>query len=262
MKNFSVVLFTFVLFLNSSFIKAQSACCGLDMIGGMLLESGIYGGYVAQQFSAAGFNEYIKVYNNNRPTLNKKMDEFGFAHGWRVGANLLNVQDDNMLYGLNFFYQQLQEKHEATATLTNNIPAQREYALTLFSYGIGISFSYVMSKNFDFKIADVKVNWNKAKLVNKLTEGTNPTTEEVLKDPESSIGGQISTGLVYYPLPPYISLEANVGYSYFTINEMQFETSNQFLAKNENSSEKMENFIDGGGFFAFAQLNIAIPIFQ
>jgi hypothetical protein len=42
---------------------------------------------------------------------------------------------------------------------------------------------------------------------------------------------------------------------------MQFE-SGQYLSQNENSNELMENFIDGGGFFAFAQLNIAIPIFQ
>lgn len=261
MKNASVVLFVFVLFLSSSLIKAQSACCGLDIVGGMLLESGIYGGYGIQQFSATGFNDYIKVYNENRPALTDKMDEFGFSHGWKVGANILQFQDDDMLYGLNFFYQQTQEKHEATASLTNDIQAKREYALTLISYGFGVSFAYVMSNSFDFKIADVKVNWNKAKLVNKYSEGTNPTTEQVLKDPEASIGGQISTGIVYYPFPPYISLEANVGYSYFTIDQMQFE-SGQYLVQNENSTEQMENFIDGGGFFAFAQLNIAIPIFQ
>lgn len=261
MKKASVVLFVFVLLSNTYLIKAQSACCGLDIVGGMLLESGIYGGYGIQQFSATGFNDYIKVYNENRPALTDKMDEFGFSHGWKVGANILQFQDDDMLYGLNFFYQQTQEKHEATATLTNDIQAKREYVLTLISYGFGISFAYVMSNSFDFKIADIKVNWNKAKLVNKYSEGTNPTTEQVLKDPEASIGGQISTGIVYYPFPPYISLEANVGYSYFTIDQMQFE-SGQYLSQNENSGELMENFIDGGGFFAFAQLNIAIPIFQ
>jgi hypothetical protein len=260
MKKISVVLLVFILFSSSSLIKAQSACCGLDVIGGMLLESGIYGGYGAQQFSATGFNDFIKVYNENRPTLTDKMDEFGFSHGWKVGANIVQLQDDDMLYGLNFFYQQLQEKHEATA-LINNVPAKREYALTLISYGFGISFSYVLNNSFDFKIADLKMTWTNAKLINKYSEGTNPSTEEVLKNPEANIGGQISTGIVYYPFPPYISLEANVGYSYFTIDQMQFE-SGQYLSQNENSNELMENFIDGGGFFAFAQLNIAIPIFQ
>jgi hypothetical protein len=261
MKKFSIILIVFMLFSISSLITAQSACCGLDIVGGMLLESGVYGGYGAQQFSATGFNGLVKNYNT-QSKVTQKMDEFGFAHGWRVGANIVQFQDDHMLYGLNFFYQQLQEKHDAMETSTNNVVGKREYALTLISYGIGISFSYVMNNSFDFKIADVKVNWNKAKLVNKLTEGTNPSTEEILKNPETNIGGQISTGLVYYPFPPYISLEANIGYSYFTIDQMQFETSKQYLASNENSSEKMENFIDGGGFFAFAQLNIAIPIFQ
>lgn len=261
MKNAYVFIVVFLFTFFTPIIKAQSACCGLDFLGGMLLESGVSGGYGVQQFSAAGFNEYIRVYNDNRPALTKKMDEFGFAHGWRVGANLLQLQDDHMLYGLNFFYSQLQEKHEATAVLTNNIPAKREFALTLISYGFGISFSYVINNSFDFKIADVKISWNNAKLINKFTEGTNASTEEVLKNPEANIGGQISTGLLYYPFPPYISLEANVGYSYFTIDEMQFESTMQFLASNENSNEKMDNFIDGGGFFAFAQLNIAIPIF-
>jgi hypothetical protein len=261
MKNFSVVLFALVVLFNSSSIKAQSACFGLDFLAGMLLESGVYGGYGAQQFSATGFNDYIKVYNNNRPALTKRMDEFGFAQGWRAGATILNVQDDHMLYGLNIFYQQMKEKNEATATLTNNVTAKREYDLTLISYGFGISFSYILSNSFDFKIADVKMSWNNAKLLNKYTEGTNAATEEVLKNPEANIGGQIATGIVYYPFPPYVSLEVNVGYSYFTIGEMQFESSQQYLARNENSNEKMDNFIDGGGFFGFAQLNIAIPIF-
>ncbi len=190
------------------------------------------------------------------------MDEFGFAHGWRVGANLLNVQDDNMLYGLNIFYQQTQEKNEATITSTIMVFLLKENMhLTLISYGFGISFSYILSNSFDFKIADVKMSWNNAKLLNKYTEGTNAATEEVLKNPEANIGGQIATGIVYYPFPPYVSLEVNVGYSYFTIGEMQFESSQQYLARNENSNEKMDNFIDGGGFFGFAQLNIAIPIF-
>ncbi len=61
MKNFSVVLFALLVFSNSSLIKAQSACCGLDFMAGMLLESGIYGGYGAQQFSAAGLNGIVKT---------------------------------------------------------------------------------------------------------------------------------------------------------------------------------------------------------
>lgn len=261
MKKLSVVLVALVLSVNSSFVKAQS-CCGLDYAAGMLLESGVYGGYGVQTFQPTGLNDYIKVYNQNRPALTKNMDKFGFAHGWRVGANIFQIESGKMLYGVNAFYQQMQEKNEAAATLTNDVSAKREYSLTLISYGFGIAVSYIINKNFDFKIADVKINWNNAKLVNRYTEGINPATEEVLKNPDANIGGQISTGILYYPFPPYVSIEANAGYSYFKINEMKFEASGQFLARNENSVEKMDNFIDGGGFFAFAQLNIAIPIFQ
>lgn len=261
MKKASIILVVFLVLINFSFVNAQSACCGLDVMAGMLLESGVYGGYGVQQFSAAGLNDYIKHYNEKRPSLLKKMDEFGFAHGWRIGANILQFQQKKMLYGLNVFYQQTQEKHEASAMLPNDISAKREYALTLYSYGFGFAVSYVINKSFDYKIIDAKINWNKAKLVNKYTEGTNPSTEQVLKNPDALIGGQVSTGLLFYPFPPYISLEANVGYSYFTIDEMQFESSSAYLAKNEDSNEKMDNFIDGGGFFAFAHLNIAIPFF-
>ena len=167
-----------------------------------------------------------------------------------------------MLYGFNFFYQQTKEIHSANVTSINNIPSEREYSLTLISYGLGFSVSYILNKSFDFKIADLKVNWNNAKLVNKFTEGTNASNEEILKNPDANIGGSVSAGFLYYPFPPYISLEIIGGYSYFTIDEMEFENTGQYLASTENSNEKMENFIDGGGFFAFAQLNIAIPIFQ
>lgn len=262
MKKSSMVLVVLILLTCSSFIKAQSACCGLDILGGMLLESGVTGGYGFQQYQATGFNDYIKVYNQNRPALTKQMDEFGFSHGWKVGANLFQGQIDNSLIGVNVFYQQTKELHEATATLTNNIPAKREYELSLTSYGFGMFYSYVINKHFDLKIIDFKLSWSNAKLVNKYTEGTNASTEEVLKNPDASIGGSVSAGFLYYPFPPYISLEINGGYSYFTIDEMEFENTGQYLASTENSNEKMENFIDGGGFFAFAQLNIAIPIFQ
>lgn len=258
MKSVTVALAFFFVLNFSPFTNAQ-VCCGIDALAGMLLQSGVYGGYGMQQFSATGLNEYIKHYNNKRPDLTKKMDEFGFATGWRVGANIVQFQDRNMLYGLNVFYQQTKEKHEATAMLPNDIAGKREYALTLASYGFGIAVSYVISKRFDYKIIDAKLNWNKATLVNKYTEGTNPSTEQKIQNPDASIGGQVSTGILFYPLPPYISFEINVGYSYFTIDEMQFESTKSYLSTNEDSNEKMDNFIDAGGFFAFAHLNLAIP---
>ncbi|MDY0081987.1 MAG: hypothetical protein RBR74_02275 [Ignavibacteriaceae bacterium] len=258
MKSATIVLALFFV-LNFSTLTNAQVCCGIDAIAGMLLQSGVYGGYGVQQFSAAGFNDYIKHYNEKRPALTQKMDEFGFAYGWRAGANIIQFQDKNMLYGLNVFYQQTIEKHQANAMLPNDITGKREYKLTLASYGFGFAASYVINKSFDYKIIDAKLNWNKATLINKYTEGTNPSTEQKLQNPDASIGGQVSTGILFYPLPPYISIEVNAGYSYFTIDEMQFESTSTYLAKNEDSNEKMENFIDGGGFFAFAQLNIALP---
>ena len=82
--------------------------------------------------------------------------------------------------------------------------------------------------------------------------------EQKIESPETSIGFIAGTGLVFYPVPPYISIEVNAGYSLFSINEMEFDGGG-LLAKNEDSNEAMDNFIDGGGFFAFAHLMVSIP---
>jgi len=65
--------------------------------------------------------------------------------------------------------------------LLNDITGKREYALTLASYGFGMAVSYVISKSLDYKIIDAKLNWNKATLINKYTEGTNPSTDRSFK---------------------------------------------------------------------------------
>ena len=101
------------------------------------------------------------------------------------------------------------------------------------------------------------VTWTSADLINKYTDVTS-STEQKLSSPESAVGGSFATGLVFYPLPPYVSIEANVGYSLFSIDEMRFDDQSS-LQVDENTSELMTNFIDGGGLFAFIQLNVAVP---
>ena len=253
-----ICLSVIILITFSSSIRAQDDCCGVGSIMGMLFNSGIYGGYGIQMYSAEGLNHYIDVYNSKRTaTLTKQMEDFGQVKGFRVGANIFQFLIDDILFGMKVSYQWMKEENEARANLTTGGTARREYDLTLKQFDIGMSFAYYASRHFDIKIADVFITWNSADFVNRLVE-LNNTTEQKLTNPENTIGFNAATGLTFYPLPPYISLEATVGYAFFSIDEMQFE-SGSLLQVDEDTPEAMTNFIDSGGLYAFIQLNLAIP---
>lgn len=251
------LLFTCLsLFSQKTF--AQDDCCGIGSLFGSLLRSGISGGYGIQQYSAEGWNNYISVYNQNRvSTLTKQMDDFGSAKGFRIGANLLQIQTDQVLVGFKFFFQRMTEENEATADISAGT-ARREYELNMNTWAIGGSVSYVVSKYFDIKIADLMVTFTSTELKNREIFPNQPVSEQILESPETSTGFIFGSGVVFYPLPPYISIELNGGYSLFSVDEMEFENGAR-LSVDENSNEVMTNFIDGGGFFAFAQLNVGIP---
>jgi len=77
-----IVLFISVFsFSSTTLLKAQSDCCGLGSIFQNIVQSGIFGGYGMQQYSAKGLNEVLPS------ELGFK--DFGTAWGWRVGANIL-----------------------------------------------------------------------------------------------------------------------------------------------------------------------------
>lgn len=259
MKRFSLVAFlTLMLSVFSNNSKAQEDCCGVGSIFSMLVQSGIQGGYGLQQYSAAGWNHYVDVYNEKRTeTLTKKMDNFGTAMGFKIGANIIRIQQEDILFDVKLAYSWMKEINEATADLPTGGSAKREYELKLGTFGFGFGISYVLNRHFDIKILDAMVTWTSTDLINKYTD-VSSSTEQKLSSPESSVGGSIATGLVFYPLPPYVSIEANVGYSLFSIDEMRFDDQSS-LQVDENTSELMTNFIDGGGLFAFIQLNVAVP---
>ncbi|NWF50428.1 MAG: hypothetical protein HXY49_07785 [Ignavibacteriaceae bacterium] len=259
-KNLTAFVLTFVLVsFCAKDVSSQNDCCGVGSLFSYLVRSGISGGYGIQQFDAEGLNNYISVYNQKRvSTLTKKMDDFGLATGFRVGANLFQVQYDDILFGLKLSYQWMKQENEATATISG-ATAKREYELKINTLGVGTSFSYILSKHFDIKIIDLLLTWTSAKFINRFSEPGKPTTEETLESPESSIGVIGGTGIVFYPLPPYVSIELNIGYSMFSVDEMQFSDGTS-LQVNEDTPEIMTNFISAGGFFAFAQLNLAVPL--
>lgn len=254
---YSVLLFSIFIVYNPK-LNAQ-ACCGADYVLAYLVQSGINGGYGIQYYKPTGFNRYIDAYNlNHASTLKTKMDNFGTALGFKIGANVAQVQVDNFLFGLKGDYHQMNEKHSASADISPGVQATREYDLTLKSFGVGISASYVVAKRLDIKFLDLMINWNYAILKNKYNDPT-VSKEEKLESLEKSIGFSAGAGLTFYPVPPYLAIEGTVGYSFFSIDQMQFDGGALFLQQTPNGGGIMTDFIESGGFFAFIQLNLAFP---
>jgi hypothetical protein len=207
-----------------------------------MVQSGIFGGYGMQQYSAAGLNNVLPQ--------DAGFKDFGTAWGWRAGANILGFRQNDFLVTLKFYFQSTTEKQDRTGE-ENGEPFTQELKLLINQWDLGMSFSYVISKNFDFRIADILISWTSAELRNSFTTA-DPPPDDVYKSPSSNTGFTFDTGIVWYPFPPYLALEILGGYAIFTVDELVLE---------EGSSDLTEitNPIDGGGFFAMAVLTIGIP---
>ena len=231
MKNlftfFLVAGFLFVAYTTDS--KGQDDCCGVGSIFSSLMQSGIFGGYGVQMYSAKGLNE----------ELPEGFKEYGTAMGWRVGANLIQLQREQLMMGLKFYYQQMTETQHATG---------QEIQLDLKQWNLGMSFSYIISNSFDIRIFDAMLSWTSAEVKNT-GEGYD---DIVFKSPEASIGFTADAGVVYYPFPPYVSLEVLGGYSIFSIDKVNRESG-------QTGQSTINDFVDGGGFFAVAVLTVGIP---
>ena len=229
-----------LVFNFSSRIYSQNDCCGLGGVFSSLIQSGIFGGYGLQQYSAKGLNEVLPN--------NVGFKDYETAWGWRVGANLIQLRQSNMLVGLKFYYQLLtetQDKAEQDFT--------QEISLDISQWNLGMSFSYILSQAFDIRIFDAYLSWTSAKLSNKF-KMDNPPEDDVYKSPESSIGFTADAGLVWYPIPSatFISLEVLGGYSIFSVDRADLEAGSSSL-------RSIQDIIDGGGIFATAVLTVGIP---
>jgi len=242
-----IVLFISVLsFSSSTLLKAQSDCCGLGSLFQNMVQSGVFGGYGMQQYSAKGLNDVIK----NTPGLEENFSDFGTAYGWRVGANLFGFRSNDVLVALKFYYQSMTEKQERTG-VDNGESFTQELKLNINQFDLGMSFSYVLSSNFDFRIIDVYISWTSAKLTNSFTSA-NPPPDDIYKSASSNIGFTFDTGIVWYPFPPYLSLGILGGYSIFTVDKLRLEEGSSSLTE-------INDVVDGGGFFAMAVLTVGIP---
>jgi len=208
---------------------AQDDCCGVGSIFSSLLQSGIFGGYGVQMYSAKGLNA----------ELPEGFKDYGTALGWRVGANIIQLRREQILVGFKFYYQQMTETKSATG---------QEIQLDLKQWNLGMSISYIISNSLDIRIFDALLSWTGAEVKNT-GEGYD---DIVFKSPESSIGFTADAGIVYYPFPPYISLEVLGGYSFFSVDKVNLESG-------QVGQSTINDFVDGGGFFAVAVLTVGIP---
>lgn len=230
-KLFTIVFVGIFIFLGSSSLKAQDDCCGVGSIFSSLIQSGIFGGYGVQMYSAQGLNDV---------TVNiEGIKDFGTAMGWRVGANIIQLQREQVMVGFKFYYQSMSEKQ----TLTG-----QDMKLDINQWNLGMSFSYIVNNSFDIRIFDAYLSWTSA----ELTRTGDGFDDIVFRSPESNIGFTADAGIVYYPFPPYISLEVLGGYSFFSVDKANLE-------EGDDAIDQIKDIVDGGGFFAVAALTIGLP---
>ena len=235
MKNlFTSLLIAGLLFTTfTSDSNAQDDCCGIGSIFSSLIQSGIFGGYGIQQFSAEGLNKSELLLSN------KDFKDYGTAMGWRVGANIIQFQHEQLMMGLKFYYQEMREKQDLTG---------QDMTLDIKQFNLGTSFSYIINKSFDIRIFDVLISWTNA----ELTRTGDGFDDIVFKSPETNTGFTADAGIVYYPFPPYVSLEILGGYSIFSIDKVN-------LVEGVDNIDKIDDIVDGGGFFAVAVLTVGLP---
>ncbi len=234
-----------ILFFSTGPVKAQDDCCGIGSLFQSMFQSGIFGGYGYQQFSAKGLNGVIR----NNPDLEQNFSDFGSAWGWRVGANVFGFRSNDIIMALKLYFQSFIEKQEA-AGIYNGADATQELKLKLSNFNLGISMSYFLGPNFDIRIFDALVTWTSADFTNTIRTSSEEIKTEH-KSTDTNIGFTANTGLVYYPLPPYIAIELLVGYSYFAVEKVADPNGVNFSSAGD--------FIDGGGFFGVAVLTVGIP---
>ncbi|MCU0332778.1 MAG: hypothetical protein MUC75_05410 [Ignavibacteriaceae bacterium] len=238
-----LLLFIGIIFLATKPASAQDDCCGAGNIFSSILGSGIFGGYGFQQYSAEGLNGLIAA----NPILDENFDDFGFAHGWRAGANIIGIRQDDLLATFKFYYQSVKEIQEAGSG-----DETQELELQMNTWALGLGLSYIINNNLDIRLLDALMTFNSVNLNNDIHSVTSGDSKQEFESTESNIGFSFDAGLVYYPFPPYVAIEVLGGYSFFAVETMR--DTEDFVDLETNG-----DFIDGGGFFAAAVLTIGIP---
>lgn len=220
--------------------------------------TGAYAGYSYQRYQPDGLNDYIKIFNLNRKdSLTENLNDFGNAKGFRVGLNLLRKKINGVFVTAKGFYQFLDEKHQAIEKLSSGA-VTTSYELKFISWGLGFDLGTPIVSSLNWKIVDVAILYNQARLSSSQNL---PGAVTVVKNYKSDfkLGYSIGTGIIVEILGEYITLEGLAAYSKLSVDELKMDDGTK-LVKNENSTYVMKNFITDGGFNAVVQLNIGLPL--
>jgi len=123
---------------------------------------------------------------------------------------------------------------------------------------VGIDFGYAITSFLSWKIVDGSVNFNNVSLTNTINspEGTDVSR---YKSDSGVIGYSVGTGLIFFIIKDYISLEGFAGYTGLTIEKLNYEEGNRSLLNVLNEEDNI-NFIEAGGFTGVIQLNLGFPL--
>lgn len=252
-KNFfyTVIIFSVVTF--STNINSQTF--GFGCLG---FFSG-YGGAVYQSFKADGLNQFVEYFNEmNSGALNEPLQDYKGAFGYRVGVNFFRATwESGFILTAKGYYQSLSRTRESTENSADGNTNQT-FELDLKNWAVGVDFGYAITNFFSWKIVDGSINFNNVSLTNT---SNSPEGTDVSKYTSDSnvLGYSVGTGLIFFIIKDYISLEGFAGYTGLTIEKLNYDEGNRSRLSALNEDENI-NFIDSGGFTGVIQLNIGFPL--
>jgi hypothetical protein len=252
-KNFfyTVIIISVVLFNTN--INSQTFGFGcLGFFGG-------YAGVAYQSYKADGLNQFVKYFNERNPdTPDDPLQEYYGAVGYRVGVNFFRATwESGFILTAKGYYQSLSRTREASETSVDG-NTNYTFELDIKNWAVGVDFGYAITSFLSWKIVDGSVNFNNVSLTNTINspEGTDVSK---YKSESNVLGYSVGTGLIFFIIKDYISLEGFAGYTGLTIEKLNYEEGNRSLLNVLNEEDNI-NFIEAGGFTGVIQLNLGFPL--
>lgn len=240
--------------INSALVFSQSFGFGcFGFVGG-------FAGYGYQNYESGYLNNQINGFNTAMSDgTNNIIPEFNTAKGYRIGLNFFRANFSGFFFSLKGYYEFISEDHSYSYTNLNST-TNSELELDLKSWNIGIDFGIPITNFLSWKIVDGALNFNSARLIHKPNLEDN--THDVKYNNDSpELGYNISTGFILSVIEDFVSIEGSAGYRFLEIKTVTAEDGSVFLLRPENSRQvNEEEFITGGGFNAFLQINIGFPL--
>jgi len=248
---YTVIIISVVLF--NTRINSQTFGFGcLGFFGG-------YGGVAYQSYNAEGLNQFVNYFNEmNSGTLNDPLQDYKGAFGYRVGVNFFRATwESGFILTAKGYYQSLSRTRKTSET-SANVNTNYAFELDLKNWALGVDFGYAITSFLSWKIVDGSINFNNVSLTNTINspEGTDVSR---YKSEPGVLGYSVGTGLIFFIIPDYISLEGFAGYTGLTVEKLKYEEGNRYLLRALEEEDNI-NFIEAGGFTGVIQLNVGFPL--